>query len=184
MGRPIGRRYFGPLNTTSDTTDPQGHTLTSTSLYNVKQRGYNIPVERAKVTGGVLDIGGEGEASTPYIIAQRGTRRYRVMTADGAGVCYLVNPALYDDSTANPSGRNAAWPTGAMAIAGYLNADDGSSPIYLQKITKHYAVDWSGNRYKWFVTPYTGVDSTIANKLILIAATTTTISSGNSQGKI
>ena len=79
MGRPINKRYFGrleatspkdPTNPTIDGKDQTGRTLTSASLYTLKGRGYNIPVYKARVVGGDLDIGGDA-ANTPYHITKR-----------------------------------------------------------------------------------------------------------------
>jgi hypothetical protein len=174
MGRPIDKRYFGrleatspkdPTNPTTDGKDQTGRALTSTSLYTLKARGYNIPVYKARVVGGDLDIGGDA-ANTPYIIAQKGSRKYRVNTSSGQGNCVLVN----DDGS---SGIAA----GEMVLAGFLGGDaGGSSPIFIQKLTKHYAADFSGNRYKWYITNSgAGEDSSLANVLALVDASATTV---------
>lgn len=169
MGRPLNKRFFGPLNgeglASSDTGDQVGNTLTDGSKYNLKGRGYNIPVEQACIIGGTLDIGGDG-APTPYIIAQKGTRKYRVMTSSGQGNCYLVN----DDGSSQVT-------AGEMVIKGYLNGDSGNTGIAIKKLTKFYATDFNGNRYKWYVAQGVGTDSSFANLLALVPATTTTVGS-------
>jgi hypothetical protein len=163
MGRPINKRYFGPLTgsglSSADGKDQAGNTLTNASLYSEKKLGYNIPVYKARVTGGDLDTGGDA-AETPYIISQKGSKKYRVQTSDGVGNCVLVN----DDGS---SGIDE----GEMVIAGFLGGDAGAgSPIFIQKLTKFYAIDFSGTRYKWHVAPNSGEDSTLANVLVLTAA--------------
>ena len=168
MGRPINKRYFGPLDgaglASADGKDQAGNTLTSTSLYSEKKRGYNIPVYKARVPGGEMDVGGDA-ASSPYIIAQKGSRKYRVMTSSGAGNCVLVN----DDGSSGIG-------DGEMVLAGWLGGDTGAgSPIFIRKLTKFYAVDFNGNRYKWHVTAGVGADSSLANILVLTAATDTSI---------
>jgi hypothetical protein len=172
MGRPINKRYFGPLSGTtgspsSDTKDSEGRTLTNTSLYTLKGRGYNIPVYKARVAGGDLDIGGDA-ANGPYILAQKGSRKYRVTTSSGDGNCVLVN----DDGSSGIA-------EGEMVLAGFLGGDaGGSSPIFIQKLTKHYATDFSGNRYKWYITNSgAGEDSSLANVLALVSASATTVGS-------
>lgn len=172
MGRPINKRYFGrldptspkdPTNPTQDGKDQTGRTLTNTNLYRIKARGYNIPVEQARIPGGDLDIGGDA-ANSPYIIAQKGSRKYRVNTSSGQGNCVLVD----DDGSSNVG-------NGEMIIKGFLNGVTGDNPgIAIRKLTKHYAVDFNGNRYKWYVDDTTGPDSALANVLVLISANATT----------
>ncbi len=164
MGRPINKRYFGPLNgsglASADGSDAAGHTLSNTTTYSEKQRGFNIPVEQARVIGGDLDIGGEASA-TPYIISQKGSRKYRVMTSSGEGICRLVN----DDGSSQVT-------AGEMVLKGYLNGDSGNSGVAIAKLTKFYAVDFSGNRYKWYVV---NDGSSFQNVIALVDATTASV---------
>lgn len=159
MGRPINKRYFGPLSGTTGTSSGDGysaagHNVSNTTNYSEKFRGFNIPVEQARVSGGDLDIGGDA-AATPYIISQKGSRRYRVMTSSGEGICRLVN----DDGSSQVT-------AGEMVIKGYLNGDSGNDGIAIAKLTKFYAVDFSGNRYKWYVV---NDGSSLQNVLALAA---------------
>ena len=165
MGRPINKRYFGPLTGTSgspsgDGYDQAGNNLSNTSNYTEKKRGFNIPVEQARVIGGDLDIGGDA-AATPYIVAQKGSRKYRVMTSSGEGICRLVN----DDGSSQVT-------AGEMVIKGYLGGDSGNAGIAIAKLTKFYAVDFSGNRYKWYVV---NDGSSLQNVIALVAASDETI---------
>jgi hypothetical protein len=167
MGRPISKRYFGPLSGTTGTPsgdgyDQAGHNLSNTSNYTEKKRGFNIPVEQARVTGGDLDIGGDA-AATPYIIAQKGSRKYRVMTSSGAGNCVLVD----DDGSSEVT-------AGEMVIKGYVGGDAGvaGSGVAIKKLTKFYATDFSGNRYKWYVA---NDGSSLQNVLVLVTGTDTSV---------
>lgn len=173
MGRPINKKYFGPLTGSSGTPSGDGYTqagqnISNTSNYTEKRRGFNIPVYKARIPGGSLasptydmDVGGDA-STTPYIIAQKGASKYRVQTADGVGNCILVN----DD------GSSAIGP-GEMVIAGWLGGDPGNGqPIIIKKISKFYAVDFSGNRYKWHVD---NDGSSLANVLTLTAADDVTV---------
>jgi hypothetical protein len=168
MGRPINKRYFGPLDgaglASADGKDQAGNTLTNTSSYSEKKLGYNIPVYKARVPGGDMDVGGDASTS-PYILAQKGSRKYRVMTSSGAGICRLVN----DDGSSGIG-------DGEMVLAGWLGGDTGSgSPIFISKLTKFYAIDFNGTRYKWHVAPGVGSDSSLANLIVLTVATDTSV---------
>ena len=170
MGRPINKRYFGALtdataqsstNPTQDGKDQSGHTLTNTSVYSEKKLGYNIPVLAAYIAGLSEVTGGEG-AEYPYIVAQKASRAYTVRTSATAahvGKCRLANKAI------------GALAAGEMVLQGKLSTND-SVVINVAKLTKFYATDFNGNRYKWHVEPYSGEDSSQANALILTVATT------------
>jgi hypothetical protein len=63
-----------------------------------------------------------------------------------------------------------------MVIKGFLNGVTGdNSGIAIKKLTKFYATDFNGNRYKWYVDNTTGPDSALANVLVLVAATDASI---------
>ena len=170
MGRPINKRYFGALtdataqsatNPTQDGKDQAGNTLTNTGVYSEKKLGYNIPVLAAYIAGLSEVTGGEG-AEYPYIVAQKASRAYTVRTSGTAahvGKCRLANKAV------------GALAAGEMVLQGKLSTNDGIT-INVAKLTKFYATDFNGNRYKWHVEPYSGEDSSQANALILTAATT------------
>jgi hypothetical protein len=172
MGRPINKRYFGSLdsgvaqsatNPTVDGKDQAGNTLTDTNTYSEKKLGFNIPVYAARVPGQSQVTGGEG-GDYPFIVAQKGSRKYRVRTSATAshiGNCVLVN-------------KTTSLSEGEMSIQGKLLSDDGVTKL-IAKLTKFYAVDFSGVRYKWYVAPYLGEDSTQANALILVPADTSSV---------
>ena len=165
MGRPIGKEFFGSINEdiagspSADGKDAQGRTTTG-ATFRKKDKGFNIPVAQARIPGGDADIGGDA-AETPFIIAQKGSKKYRVSTSSGAGNCVLVN----DDGSSTVG-------DGEMVILGYTDGDSGnSSGIAIAKLTKHYAVDFNGNRYKWHVENRLAEDSSLANTLMLTVAT-------------
>lgn len=173
MGRPLNKRFFGPLNAGTNPNEDLGNIYTTNPLaetdYNLKGKGYNIPVLSARVLGQSEVTNGTGLAY-PYIESQKGSKRYRVRTsatASHVGNCILVNKAA------------GALDEGEMLLEGYLSGSSGQGPATLiAKLTKHYAIDFNGNRYKWFVEPSTGQDSTEANVLILVSATATSASGG------
>jgi hypothetical protein len=180
MGRPISKRYFGSvkaetaqgvLNPTVDGKDQAGHTLTDTAVYSEKKLGYNIPVHAARVANaGTTYTEVQFDPATseyPYITKQTGSKTYLVRTSATTahiGRCKLVDKAA------------GALSAGEMVIQGFLSGDAGNgSPIRIARLTKFYAIDFSGNRYKWHVTYTSGNDSTLANVLVLTAATTASV---------
>jgi hypothetical protein len=182
MGRPINKRYFGSTkaataqsaqNPTVDGKDQAGNTLTSTSSYSEKKLGYNMPVYSARVSNnGTTQTEVQIDPAVseyPYIVKQTGSRSYLVRTsatASHVGRCKLVNKA---------AGTLAA---GEMILQGYPSGDAGAGdPVNIARLTKFYAIDFSGNRYKWYVDfrSTAGNDSTMANVLILAAVTDLTI---------
>ena len=173
MGRPINKRFFGPLTGGTNPFEDLGDIYTTNPLnesdYNLKGKGWNLPVYSARVPGQSEVTNGVG-GSYPYIEAQKGSRKYRVRTSATAshiGNCILVNKS---------AGTLAA---GEMLLQGFINGNSQQSAgILIAKLTKHYATDFSGNRYKWFVEPTAGEDSTEANTLVLVSATTVTASGG------
>lgn len=116
MGRPINKRYFGPLD---NADDPNKAPLNDQS--------FNIRVE-AYIDGGAVDDG--------YIIAQKGTNKFRVVKKDGTvpTTCRLVNKDI---------GSLAA---GEMVIFG---SDGTGNRIPLRKLFNRTAIDWNSNRYTW-----------------------------------
>jgi hypothetical protein len=172
MGRPINKRHFGSLdggvaqsatNPTVDGKDQAGHDLSNTSNYSEKKLGFNLPVYAARVPGQAQVTGGEG-GDYPFIVAQKGSRKYRVRTSATAshiGNCVLVN-------------KLTGLAVGEMSIQGKLLSNDGNT-VLISKLTKFYATDFSGNRYKWYVSSFLGEDSTQANTLVLVPATTANV---------
>jgi hypothetical protein len=150
MGRPLPRKLFGPTDTTSpysgstwsaDGSDPQGRDHTSNSA--AAKKGYNIPVYKARIAGEAMD------SDSPYILSQKGSRKFKVRTAAGDGTCRLVNNDAADIAE------------GEMVLQGFVDAD--GTPVYIQKINKNKAYDFSGNSYHWYVDN----DST-ANIIMLV----------------
>jgi hypothetical protein len=172
MGRPINKRFFGSLdggvaqsatNPSVDGKSAAGQDLSNTSNYTEKRLGFNIPVYAARVPGQSQVTGGEG-GDYPFIVAQKGSRKYRVRTSATAshiGNCTLVN-------------KTTGLVEGEMSLQGKLLSNDNAT-ILISKLTKFYATDFSGNRYKWYVAPFSGEDSTQANTLILVPATTANV---------
>lgn len=180
MGRPIGRRHFGSIkaataqsaqNPAVDGKDPQGHTLTNVSLYSEKKLGYHIPVYTARVANAGTTYSevqfDPASSEYPYIVKQTGSKTYLVRTSATqahVGKCKLVN------KTAGTLGA------GEMVLQGFRSGDAGAgSPTNIARLTKFYAYDFSGNRYKWYVNYTSGNDSTLANVLVLAAATTASV---------
>jgi hypothetical protein len=159
MGRPLGRKNFGPLGSTSSTTgypdsgdgrDQRGVDTTSASTD--RQKGYNIPVYKARIPGGEMDVQSAG-AENLYILAQKGARRFKVYSAaNGVGVCKLVN----DDGS---SGID----DGEMVLRGFVGTD-GSTSKFIAKISGRKAYDFDGNAYTWYVE-----NDSAENVLILTA---------------
>lgn len=162
MGRPLPRKMFGPLDA-SDTSplnnrwteDGQDqHSYDTTSSTEDNRKGFNIPVDQARIIGGDLDIGAPGE--TPYILWQKSAKRFRVRTSSGDGFCKLV-----DNDGSSEVGQ------GEMVLKGYVDGEgDG---IIITKISGRKAYDSSGNAYKWYVGVKSGEDSTLGNTIILTA---------------
>ncbi len=175
MGRPINKRFFGSLDSgvAQSATNPSvdgkaasGQDLSNTSNYTEKRLGFNIPVYSARVPGQSEVTGGTG-GDYPFIVAQKASKKYRVRTSATAshiGNCILVNKAA------------GALNEGEMLLQGFLSGDTGAgTPTLIAKLTKFYATDFSGNRYKWYVASNTGEDSTQANAIVLVAATTANV---------
>ena len=180
MGRPINKRYFGSVkaatgqsaqNPTVDGKDQAGNALTDTAKYSEKKLGYNFPVHAARVSNAgttYTEVQFDPAASEyPFIVKQTGSKSYLVRTSATqahVGKCKLVNKA---------AGSLAA---GEMVVQGFLSGDAGDgSPINIARFTKFYAVDFSGNRYKWYINYTSGNDSTLANVLVLAQATDATV---------
>jgi hypothetical protein len=182
MGRPINERYFGSTksetaqsaqNPKVDGKDQTGHTLTDTALYSEKKLGYAIPVHSARVANeGTTQTEVQFDPATseyPFIVRQKGSKTYLVRTsatASHVGRCRLVNKAA------------GSLLAGEMILQGNLGGDAGAgTPINIARLTKFYATDFNGNRYKWHVAfrSTASNDSTLANVLVLTAVTDTSI---------
>jgi hypothetical protein len=157
MGRPLPRKVFGPTDATlplsgdrwsADGKDPQERNLTTEAAN--WNKGYNIPVYKARIAGQPMDSMDTG--SGPYILSQKGSRKFKVRTDNGDGVCRLVN----DDGSSGLS-------EGEMVLQGFIAGNDNQS-VFIQRITKRRCYDFNGNAYSWYVDN----DST-ANVIILTA---------------
>jgi len=158
MGRPLKRKNFGPLGSTSktsgypDTGDGRDqHGIDTTGLV-AKEKGYNIPVYKARITGADMDVA-NGGASDLYILAQKGARRFKIFSiSNGIGVCKLVD----NDGSSGIS-------DGEMVIRGFVNTNSGTA-VYIKKISGKKVYDFNNNAYTWYVD-----DDSTANVLILTA---------------
>lgn len=82
---------------------------------------------------------GFGSAKSGYIIRQLGARAYQVTNADGTDKCKLVE-SITD--------------AGQMVINGYNSSGEDATATPIRKLQKRTAIDFSGNRYKWYLTNY------------------------------
>ncbi len=141
MGRPVNKKYFGPL-ANADTTDKP--------LNDVK---FNIAVN--------CQVGSNSESVSGYIIRQRSATKFLVndlkngtkKTPSGSGtgnvgVCTLVNKA--DGSLA----------ANEMSINGFLNG----TTVRISKLYNRTCRDFANNRYKWEVQ-----DDSTATIIVLTA---------------
>jgi hypothetical protein len=130
MGRPINKRFFGPLADANDILNaPRNDTK------------FNITAN-VKVAANTVSESG-------YILAQRSTSKFLVNdTKDGTkrtlsgtgtgnvGVCTLV------DKPANTLAANE------MSIQGYLAGSDGNQ-VRIAKLYNRTCRDFNNNRYTW-----------------------------------
>ena len=130
MGRPLNKRYFGPLD---DADDP-----------------LNAPINDEKFNIAInAKVGTNTMSETGYILAQRSTNKFTVNdTKDGTkrsiggtgtgnvGVCTLV------DKSSDQLGNNE------MSIQGYL-ANSSGTQIRIAKLYNRTCRDFDNNRYTW-----------------------------------
>lgn len=158
MGRPLKRKNFGPLGSTTntsgypDTGDGRDqHSYNTTSLA-AKEKGYNIPVYKARIDGAEMDVA-DGAASNLYILAQKGARRFKVYSeSNGIGICTLVD-----------NDGSSGIDDGEMVIRGFVGTNSGEA-VYIRKISGKKAYDFNNNIYTWYVD-----NDSSANILILTA---------------
>lgn len=74
------------------------------------------------------------------IIKQRGARTFQVARVGTPLV--RLNGVLQSATPAAVS---------QLLMVGYVGGSDNTSPIPLRRITKRVALDWSGNRYTWYL---------------------------------
>ena len=160
MGRPLGKKNFGPLGSTTstsgypDTGDGRNvHGTNTTSATELRQRGYNIPVYKARVSSTAdMDVN-EGAGDNVYILQQKSSRRFRINSvSNGIGVCNLVD----DDGSSGVSANE-------MVVRGFVGGSS-DSPVIVKKISGKVITGFDDNRYTWYVDN----DST-ANVLVLTA---------------
>ncbi len=82
-----------------------------------------------------------GSSGTYYIKKQRGAKTY-VVTADGS--TFYTGVLQSDAPNAN----------GEIAMIGYAESGADATAVYIAKLTKRIAIDFSGNRYKWRLGNY------------------------------
>tara|TARA_B110000503_G_scaffold137376_1_gene221480 strand:+ start:4851 stop:5330 length:480 start_codon:yes stop_codon:yes gene_type:complete len=158
MGRPLKRKNFGPLGSTTSTTGypdtgdgRDQHGIDTTSLA-TKEKGYNIPVYKARIVGAEMDIA-DGAASNLFILSQKGARRFKIYSAsNGIGVCKLVD---------NDGSSGVA--DGEMVVRGFVDTNGGEA-VYIKKISGKKAYDFNNNAYTWYVE-----NDSSTNVLILTA---------------
>lgn len=149
MGRPLGRKNFGPLSGTAKTTiggvvqpdsgDGRNQIgIDTTSASTARHKGYNIPVYKARIAGADMDVADGGANPNLYILAQKGARRFKIYsTANGVGVCRLVD----DDGSSEIA-------DGEMVLRGFVA---NGSEVIIAKLSSRKAYDFSGNAYTWYV---------------------------------
>jgi hypothetical protein len=88
MGRPLSRKYFGPqggatADPTADGKDIHGTTVTSETGDTINENAYNMPLHMARIVGGQNEGGDDAPNDNLYIVAQKGSNRFKVSTSDG-----------------------------------------------------------------------------------------------------
>jgi len=159
MGRPLGKKNFGPLGSTTstsgypDTGDGRNiHGFNTTSASTDRQKGYNIPVYKARISGADMDTA-EGAGDNLYILQQKGARRFKIFSrSNGVGVCKLVD----DDGS---SGID----NGEMVVRGFVGGSS-DNPVIVKKISGRVITGYDDNRYTWYVD-----NDSSANVLVLTA---------------
>ena len=112
MGRPLNKRFLG------DPATPDQRVI-GTETEN------NFRVECNT---------GNGAVDTGYIVAQKGTNKFKVTDGTTVKDCRLVNKAT------------AALAVGEMVMFG---SNGTGNRIPLKKVTGHKAVDFNNNQYTW-----------------------------------
>jgi hypothetical protein len=114
MGRPLNKRFLG------DPATPDQRVVGSETENNFR----------------VECNTGNGAVDTGYIIAQKGTNKFKVTDGTTTLDCRLVDKAT------------AALATGEMVMFG---SDGTGNRITLRKVTGHKAYDFSDNVYTWSI---------------------------------
>ena len=76
------------------------------------------------------------------IIKQRGAKTFVVCRVGDIGTTANYTTAVLQDSTPDAAGE--------MSIVGWIGGNGGAS-VFIAKITKRVATDFSGNRYTWYL---------------------------------
>jgi hypothetical protein len=144
MGRPLSRKYFGPqggatADPTADGKDIHGTTVTSETGDTINENAYNMPLHMARIVGGQNEGGDDAPNDNLYIVAQKGSNRFKVSTSDGDGVCILAD---WDESSDLDEGE--------MVILGFVGSNSGSR-VAIRKINGSKAYDFDNNAYKWYI---------------------------------
>lgn len=127
MGRPLGKRFFG------DPEVPDQRNIGSETENNFR----------------VECNTGNGAVDTGYIIAQKGSNKFKVTDETTTLDCRLTNKATAD------------LLEGEMVLFG---SDGTGNRIPLKKISLHKATDYNNNQYTWSIQ-----DDSTESALILTA---------------
>jgi len=127
MGRPLGKRFFG---------DPE--VPDQRSVGSETENNFRVECNT-----------GNGAVDTGYIIAQKGSNKFRVTDETTELNCRLVNKAT------------SALAEGEMVLFG---SDGTGNRIPLKKISLHKATDYNNNQYTWEIQ-----DDSTESALILTA---------------
>jgi len=127
MGRPLGKRFFG------DPEVPDQRNVGSETENNFR----------------VECNTGNGAVDTGYIIAQKGSNKFKVTDETTELACRLTNKATAD------------LLEGEMVLFG---SDGTGNRIPLKKISLHKATDYNNNQYTWEIQ-----DDSTESALILTA---------------
>jgi hypothetical protein len=114
MGRPLGKRFFG---------DPE--TPDQRNVGSETENNFRVECNVKTATGPV---------DTGYIVAQKGSNKFKVTDGTDTLDCRLTNKATAD------------LLEGEMVLFG---SDGTGNRIPLKKISLHKATDYNNNQYKW-----------------------------------
>ena len=139
---PVGERW------TEDGQDQRSYDTSSNARDD--RTGINLPVQLAKV--GATEVEGAPGAEFPYVLWQKGARRFRVrLSSELDGTCKLVS-------------GESALASGEMVLKGFV--DDAGEGVPLRKISGRRAYDFNSNAYTWYVA---GDGSSLENRIVLTA---------------
>jgi hypothetical protein len=109
----------------------------------------------ASNTGVRVDFYDASLRTDGVIIKQRGAKTFVVAQVGNIGTTSNYTTAVLQSSTPNAADE--------MSLVGWVGGN-GGSPVFIAKITKRVATDFSGNRYTWFL------ENDSANDYIVLTA--------------